>query len=811
MTAYPTRLLCHCEERNDAAISSSRLPWKTDHAEVLWVSKAVMSWETERTVSQARSEAVRLGHSQVGSEHLVLALLIRHCSEGAWLLQACGWDAESWRQAVCLVGGQGCSRAPLPQGLSERAVEILARSAREAADLSALLIKPEHLLLAILRQEDAMAVELLRLHGTDPVCLFSDLIDSLRSGHSYGSEERGTNMRLLEQFCEDMVASAAQADPVIGREEEIDAVLGILCRKQKHNPALIGEPGVGKTAIVEGLAQRMARGQVPEPLQSKRLLSLNLASVLAGTKYRGEFEERVRDMIQEVRRSGNVILFVDEMHTLVGAGSAEGAIDAANLLKPALGRGEVQIIGATTLEEYRKYIEKDAALERRFRPVTVREPSKADTLTMLEGLRPGLEQHHQLKISQGALEAAVELSCRYLTAHFLPDKAVDLLDEAAARARNRDKHLPNEEHRQQLSRELTKAVQENRFEQAATIRDKMQQLLRQQRGVFRRLTVEREDIAAAVAQRTGIPVGRITQSDRERLAHLQEEMQKQVLGQEEAAKAVAAAVCRGRMGLADGARPVASLLFLGPTGVGKTALCKALADCVYGSSDALIRLDMSEYMEQHAVSRLLGAPPGYVGHGEGGELTEKVRRRPYCVVLLDELEKAHRDVTAILLQVLEDGILTDAMGRHVDFRNAIVVMTSNLGSGSKQLDQVGFGDHIGSDPAGKALRDFFSPEFLGRLDCVTSFRPLTTAVLQAIAEKELQATKTRAKAAGAALETDESTTRWLAARCKSAGARDLRKQIRTHIEAPLAAYLVQGRGSRVRAVVEEDALILQEI
>ena len=768
-----------------------------------------MHLETERTVTQAGREAVRLGHGQVGSEHLLLALLERRSSDAAWLLEQYGWNAEGVRAML----ERGTPGLPLPQGLSAGARRILLLAGEAARELGAAQILPEHLLLALLRTADSAAARLLEQGGTCLDCLFTDLYLIL-DGALRRPPERGSVMRLLEQFCEDMVERANAMDPVIGREEEIETVMGILSRKQKNNPALIGEPGVGKTAIVEGLAQRMAAGQVPEQLQSKRLLTLNLASVLAGTKYRGEFEERVRDILSEIRRCGNVILFVDEMHTLVGAGSAEGAIDAANLLKPALGRGEIQMIGATTLEEYRKYIEKDAALERRFRPVTVREPSREDTLAMLEGLRPGLEKHHHIRITQEAMEAAVELSSRYLTDHFLPDKAVDLLDEAAARARNsRCGDHSGEENRRQLNQELTQAVRENRFEQAAALRDRLQQLVRQQRGLFGRAALDREDIAAAVSQRTGIPLGRVTQSDRERLLHLSEELQKQVLGQREAAEAVAAAVCRGRLGLADGARPVASLLFLGPTGVGKTALCKALADCVYGSRDALVRLDMSEYMEQHAVSRLLGAPPGYVGHGEGGELTEKVRRRPYCVVLLDELEKAHRDVTGILLQVLEDGVLTDSMGRHVDFRNTIIVMTSNLGSGRTGLDQVGFLGKGEGDPARKALQEYFSPEFLGRLDCIATFRPLSAATLQAIAEKELAQTVERAARAGARLQTDAATAGFLAGQCVKSpgGARDLRRAIRREIETPVAQRLLTAAGGLcLRTAVEQGKLVLVE-
>ena len=774
----------------------------------------IIGRETEQILSAARLGAIQLGHSQVGSEHLLLALINSGSMAGRFL-RSFGWEWEAWRQILQRDKGIGSIYAKLPQGLTEGARAAVCGAAEEAVRRNAKEILPEHLLLSLLRLEESMACRLLREHGTDPEQMFSDLIDTMESGvWVYVPEGRRFSMRLLEQFCADLVAAAADMDPVIGREEEIETVMSILSRKNKNNPALIGEPGVGKTAIVEGLAQRMAAGQVPESLQNKRLLSVDLASVLAGTKYRGEFEERVRDLVQEVRRCGNVILFVDEMHTLVGAGSAEGAIDAANLLKPALGRGELQLIGATTMEEYRKYIEKDAALERRFRPVTVREPSRQDTLAMLEGLRPGLEHHHQIRISTDALEAAVELSCRYLTDRFLPDKAVDLLDEAAARAKNRDSRSRGaEESRMQLNKELSQAVRENRFEHAASLRDKLQQLARQQRGIFQKLVVNREDIAATVSGRTGIPVGKVSCSDRQRLLRLEEELEARVMGQTEAVSAVAAAVCRGRLGLADSARPVASLLFLGPTGVGKTALCKALADCVYGSADAMIRLDMSEYMEQHAVSRLLGAPPGYVGHGEGGELTEKVRRRPYCVVLLDELEKAHRDVTSILLQVLEDGVLTDSMGRHVDFRNTIIVMSATLGSGKTSLVRVGFLMETGSDPAQKALREFFSPEFLGRLDCVVTFRRLSEETMTVIAEKELAATVGRAKAAGVDLEICGDTARWLASRCVNGrgGARDLRRMIRSEIEGPLAQRLLQASAKlKIRVTVGQGKLTLND-
>lgn len=767
----------------------------------------MLSVQVEQILRQARLEAISLGHGQVGSEHLLLAVLRRKNSGVTWLLGQMGWNSAGlWGLLP-----QGRPGMPLPQGLSDGARLVLAQSVLEAARRKAAAVLPEHLLLAILRQPACAAARLLQAGGTDLNGLFTDLYLMLE-GQLRCPVERGTTMRLLEQFCEDMVEKAARMEPVIGREEEIETLIGVLSRKNKNNPALIGEPGVGKTAIVEGLAQRMASGQVPELLQSKKLFCLNMASVLAGTKYRGEFEERIRDILAEIRRCGNVILFVDEMHTIVGAGSAEGAIDAANLLKPALGRGEVQLIGATTLEEYRKFIEKDAALERRFRPITVREPTRAQTLAMLEGLRPGLEKHHRIRITQQAMEAAVELSCRYLTDHFLPDKAVDLLDEAAARCRDRRTgERTAEELRRQLNQELHQAVEEKRFEQAAALRDRLQGLARQQHGVFGRPSLGWEDVAMTVAQRTGVPVGKLTQSDRDKLVHLRQQLQNLIFGQEEATAAVADAVCRGRMGLADGARPVASLLFLGPTGVGKTALCKALADCVYGSRDAMVRLDMSEYMEQHAVSRLLGAPPGYVGHGEGGELTEKVRRRPYCVVLLDEVEKAHRDVLGILLQVMEDGVLTDSMGRHVDFRNTIVVMTSNLGSGRNTLDQVGFLSDGQIKPEEKVLREYFSPEFLGRLDAVIAFRPLTTEVLEQIARQELEKTVERAARAGAKLDTDIQAALWLAERCARGrgGARDLRRCIRQVIETPVAQKLLTAQEPvKLHTAVEHGELVI---
>lgn len=598
------------------------------------------------------------------------------------------------------------------------------------------------------------------------------------------------NVRLLEQFGVDMLDRAERRETVIGRTREIETVLQILSRKHKNNPALVGEPGVGKTAIVEGVAQYLAAGRVPEQLRGKRLFSLDMASVIAGTKYRGEFEERVRDIIAEVQRAQNIILFIDEMHTLVGAGAAEGAIDAANLLKPALGRGQLQLIGATTPAEYRKSIEKDAALERRFRMVQVREPNRDETCEILRGLRSGLEAHHRIAISDAAIDAAVGLSCRYLTEQFLPDKALDLLDEGSACAK--------------LARLTAHEVGTVQMEKAFRLRERLQRFPRPMRNA-----VTAEDVAAAVSNRTGIPVGTITAGERERLCGLEELLSERVVGQPEAIREVAEAVRRGRSGICEEKRPIAAMLFIGPTGVGKTELCKALSATIYGSEAAMIRLDMSEYMEKHAISRLLGAPPGYVGHGEGGELTEPVRRRPYSLVLLDEVEKAHRDICGILLQVMDDGVLTDAEGRHVDFRNTLLVMTSNLGS--EAAGAVGFGER--TDAQQRALRDHFTPEFLGRIDCIARFEQLGEAELAQIAEHQLAALEERAQRQHLLLELAPEMAEWIARRAarQSSGAREVRHLIRAELEAPLARLLLRETPPQKIAIRVENGLQIAEV
>ena len=615
-------------------------------------------------------------------------------------------------------------------------------------------------------------------------------------------------MKLLDQFSEDLLQKAASMDPVIGREEEIETVIGILSRKNKNTPALVGEPGVGKPAIAEGLAQRIAAGNVPPPLKGKKLYSLNMANLVAGTKYRGEFEERLRDVLEELRRVGAVILFVDEMHTIVGAGAAEGAIAAANILKPALGRGEIQMMGATTLEEYRKCIEKDPALERRFRPVTVREPSEEASLEILQALRPGLERHHGLRIREEALTEAIRMSRRYLPDLFLPDKAIDLVDEAASHARLTELSGTRKQGRQELERELNDAVRGGHYEQAAQLRDKLQRLAERSGEGRRTRTVTGEDVAWAVSVRTGIPVGRLTENDRQRLLDLEQRLSEQVKGQEEAVRRASQARRRGVSGRRAETRPVACMLLAGPTGVGKTELCRAIARELFGTTDAMIRLDMSEFMEKQAVSRLIGAPPGYEGYEEGGKLTEAVRRRPYCLVLLDELEKAHPDVGNVLLQIMEEGCLTDSGGRRVSFRNCVVIMTTNAG-GEVASEGLGFNPEGRADRTEKSLRQSFTPEFLGRLDEVLVFRSLTGGTMAAIAEKYLDQLKLRARKQGLQLCLPPELADRLAACCTGkGGARQLRSLIQNRVEGPLSTFLLRcsTMPGTVQAVLEGEEL-----
>ena len=757
-------------------------------------------------IQRAGELARGLGHSYVGSAHLLLALCADSGSSGQ-LLRSLGVSPELTRAMTQLFYGTGLPGLPLPQGLTGTARRILRGAAQEARQRRSRQVKPEHVLLSLSRQDGSASGELLKIYGISADTLFTHTVDYLRweEGASPTVKKEAVATKLLEQFSEDLVQKASGMEPVIGRDREIDMVVGILCRKNKNNPALVGEPGVGKTAIAEGLAQRMALGDVPPQLKDKRLVSLNMASLVAGTKYRGEFEERLRDVLAEVKRSGDVILFVDEMHTIVGAGAAEGAIDAANIFKPALGRGELQMLGATTREEYRRYIEKDAALERRFRPVAVEEPGKETTLAILRALKPGLERHHHLRISEEALKEAVRLSVRYLPDLYLPDKAIDLLDEGAARARMEEMQISKGgAARKALEEELHDAVRERRYEKAAELRDRMQTLMAKSAEGRRARTVTGADIAWVVSARTGIPVGRLTAGERERLLELESLLSAHVMGQQKAVEAVAEAVRRGYSGIRDAERPIACLLFTGPTGVGKTELCRALAAEVYGSKEAMIRLDMTEYMEKQSVSRLIGAPPGYVGYEEGGKLTEAVRRRPYSLVLLDEIEKAHPEVLGVLLQIMEEGVLTDSTGRRVSFKNTIVVMTSNVGSEIRG-DGLGFCASGKEDQMSETLRQAFTPEFLGRLDSTVRFEPLTAEAMEAIAGKYLRQLQERAAGLGVQVTFPTELARGFAERCRGRdGARQLRRMIQTEVEGALAGYLLRcsRKPARVKARFE---------
>ncbi len=765
---------------------------------------------TELILAAGR-KARSFGHSYVGSVHFLLALA-EGAGTPALLLRTAGIEPELTGLLAAALYGAGTPDLPLPQGLTAQAKRILRGAGAEAKALGSKEIQPVHILLSLLREKKTAARDILKLSCVDTELLFTRTIDCLNreSQPAWKQKKEATSTKLLDQFSEDLVQKAAAMDPVIGREREIDMVIGILSRKNKNNPALIGEPGVGKTAIAEGLAQRMAAGTVPPQLKDKRLVSLNMANLVAGTKYRGEFEERLRDVLAEIRRTGDVILFVDEMHTIVGAGAAEGAIDAANIFKPALGRGELQMLGATTLTEYRKYIEKDPALERRFRPVIVEEPDTGATLAILKGLKPGLERHHHLRITEEAMQEAVRLSKRYLPELFLPDKAIDLLDEGASHARM-EELIQGKSVRRDLEEELHEAVRESRYEKAAELRDKMQRLVARTGESKRPRAVMAADVAWAVSQRTGIPVGRLTTDEREKLLNLEKLLQCQVIGQEKAVAETAEAIRRGLCGIRDGSRPIASLMFTGPTGVGKTELCRALAEELYGSREAMIRLDMTEYMEKQSVSRLIGAPPGYVGYEEGGKLTEAVRRRPYCLVLFDELEKAHPDVTGILLQIMEEGVLTDSTGRRVSFQNAIVVMTSNVG-GEIRSDGLGFRPAGREEETEAALRQTFRPEFLGRLDKLVSFLPLSREAMVQIAEKYLRQLRQRAAVMGMQLQLPEELAQKIGDQSmRKGGARQMRRLVQEQVEGPLSVFLLKNgkRPAKVRGRLDNGTLLFQ--
>ena len=787
------------------------------------------SLKAEHVLRCAQAAAGELGHGYVGCEHLLLAMLREEDDAACRALNASGIYESAVRERMIEKLGRGTAERSTVQGLTPHARCAVELAVGEAMRAGGGEIEAGHLLLGILRDSGNMAVRLLRSLGVDTKKLYSDTLRAMSLSprklplpEVHASRAEAKNGKTLLEFSRDLTAMAREGrlDPVIGREKEIARALRILTRRTKNNPVLIGEPGVGKTAIAEGLAEKIAAGDVPEELIDKRILLLDLSGMVAGTKYRGEFEERIRAVLDEVRRDGNVILFIDELHTIVGAGSAEGAVDAANILKPALGRGEIRVIGATTLEEYRKFIEKDAALERRFQSVQVGEPDEGKALQILQGLRPKYEAYHGLSIEDEALRTAVTLSKRYLPDRFLPDKAIDLIDEAAASvklsARSASPELKAlEEKASAAARDKETAICAQDYEKAARLRD-AEESFRTQAAAERKkqareaektaVRVTAEDIAAVVSNWTGIPVTRLNESESARLLTLEETLHARVVGQEDAVRAVARAIRRGRVGVKDPKRPVGSFLFLGPTGVGKTELSKALAEAVFGSEDAMIRIDMSEYMEKHTVSRLIGSPPGYVGYDEGGQLTEKVRRKPYSVVLFDEIEKAHEDVWNILLQILEDGVVTDAQGRKVDFRNTAVIMTSNIGAKSITAagTPLGFApeEQKSADAqfaAVKAaviaeLRRTFRPEFLNRVDETIVFRRLSREDCAEIARRLLAQTVSRAAALGITLEADEDCAVSLAERGYdvSYGARPLRRLIRSEVEDALATCLLDG-------------------
>ena len=785
----------------------------------------------EEALRLSQEAAGELGHGYVGTEHLLLGLLREEEGIAHRVLSEYGITDEMVCSVLLSSVGRGLSGAAPTQGLTPRAKSVVELAVSEAARTGAGYIGTEHLLMGILREGNNMALRILQTVGADPRKMYASITQKLSdasphtvtSGSATANRESGKSGKTLAEFTRDLTDAAREGklDPVIGREEEIQRVVQILSRRTKNNPVLIGEPGVGKTAIAEGLAQRIVTADVPEELLDKHILSLDLSGMVAGTKYRGEFEERIKNTLAEVKKAGNVILFIDELHTIVGAGSAEGAVDAANIIKPALGRGEIRVVGATTLDEYRKYIEKDAALERRFQPVTVGEPTAESSIEILMGLKDKYEAHHKLTITDEAIEAAVRLSARYINDRFLPDKAIDLMDEAASRVRmDAESASPDlkslEEKIAALRREKAEAINSQDYEKAAQLRDiekNYQEQVEIERDNWRRQmsqnrgSVTADDIAKVVGTWTGIPVTRLTEDEGARLLKLEDTLHDRVIGQDEAVSAVARAIRRGRVGLKDPKRPIGSFLFLGPTGVGKTELCKTLAEAMFGDENAMIRIDMSEYMEKHTVSRLVGSPPGYVGHEEGGQLTEKVRRKPYSVVLFDEIEKAHEDVWNILLQIMEDGIVTDSQGRRVDFKNTVIVMTSNVGAKNitaANVPTLGFAADSGDDKAQFSrireavmaeLKRTFKPEFLNRIDETIVFRQLTESDIVKIARRMLDVTGARMAQQGITLRSDDDAVSALAKDGFDAqyGARPLRRAIQNTVEDAVAEQILEGK------------------
>ncbi|MBX3390760.1 MAG: ATP-dependent Clp protease ATP-binding subunit [Phycisphaeraceae bacterium] len=797
-----------------------------------------------KVMALANQEAQRFNHEYIGTEHILLGLVKEGSGVGANVLKNLDVDLRKVRlevEKLVKAGPEMVTMGKLPQ--TPRAKKVIEYAIEEARNLNHNYVGTEHLLLGLLREHDGVAAQVLMNLGLKLEEVREEVLNLLGAGNERAEEMEGgaagaagagaqssgggsvsatkggkSKTPALDSFGRDLTELAREntLDPVIGRQIEIERVVQVLCRRTKNNPVLLGEAGVGKTAIVEGLAQRIISGDVPEILHDKRLVVLDLAMMVAGTKYRGQFEERIKAVMNEVRRAKNVMLFIDELHTLVGAGGAEGAIDASNVLKPALARGEIQCIGATTFDEYRKYIEKDAALARRFQAITVDPPSDEQTIEILKGLRDRYEQHHRVKITDSALKAAVDLSGRYITGRVQPDKSIDVIDEAGARVRIKSMTKPPnlaeiEGDIERLSVSKDEAVKAADYERAAELRDQAEQLRRKKEELQKEWrtkaqavdgVVDEEVVAEVVSKMTGVPLQRLEKNEAQRLLELEKELHKKVISQDEAIKAIAKSIRRARAGLKDPKRPMGSFIFVGPTGVGKTLLAKALAEFMFGDEEALIHLDMSEYMEKHNVSRLVGAPPGYVGYEEGGQLTERIRRRPYSVVLLDEVEKAHPDVFNMLLQIMEEGRLTDSFGRNVDFRNTILIMTSNLGAdlikggagfGFQKRTEAGDYDNIKVVLA-KEIERFFRPEFINRLDDVIVFRPLTKADITNIIDYEVAKVSKRLKAQKIEIGIDDLAKDFLIERGYNPefGARPLRRAIGQYVEDPLSEMLLQG-------------------
>lgn len=773
--------------------------------------------------------AENLGHTYIGSEHLLLGLLSSEGSVAYTALTARNITADNVETAVRNSVGIGTPTVLSPNDFTPRSKNIIETAVTIARSLGHGYVGTEHLLIAILRDSSCYAMDILDAMNVSAADIAEEITKSVNVSQNDASPKSKTQSKgktetpTLDQFGRDLTAIARQGkiDPVIGRQKEIERVIQILCRRTKNNPCLIGEPGVGKTAIAEGLALKIASGEVPEILKDKRIVALDLTGMVAGTKYRGDFEERIKSAIDEVSKAGNIILFIDEVHTLIGAGAAEGAVDAANILKPALARGEMQVIGATTIEEYRKNIEKDSALERRFQSVLVGEPSREEAVEILKGIRDKYEAHHKVKITDEAIEAAVKMSSRYIGDRFLPDKAIDLIDEAASKVRLRAYTPPEdirelEEKIKRINEEKASAVNSQNFEQAAALRDEEKEVkahLENAKEGWKKQNSETngvvtpDEIAAIVSEWTHIPVVQLTEEESQRLLHMEEELHRRIVGQDQAVSAVAKAIRRGRVGLKDPNRPTGSFIFLGPTGVGKTELCKTLAATLFGDESAMIRLDMSEFMEKHTVSKLVGSPPGYVGYDEGGQLTEKVRRKPYSVVLFDEIEKAHPDVFNMLLQILDDGVLTDSQGRKVDFKNCIIIMTSNVGAklitnaGNAAL---GFKGEEGNGTMSQSdikdavmgeLKKCFRPEFLNRVDDIIVFEQLNKDDIKEIARRMLKTLKNRVHDMGIELSFDDSAIEKIADEGFDPvyGARPLRRAIQSEIEDKLSEEMLDGR------------------